>query len=247
VCSSSAHALTEWRACRPAGQDAPLARIEGQRATWARIRRPHECASLTVRRPASSGPFALYYNRYLAITLKHYDAATYYDHLIEMHEVLTSNWMLLRRLTTKAHPAVRFIHGLRTLATRAELADFRRIRAMLGRDAHFGAFHDGRSNSLPDFYTQLFEERLGRYAELMPPEARRPIVEPPAPLAEWGATAPPRWPFRDPDGRRPRLRSLRQRRNRLLPRRRRSSGLLGGDDALPASAIFALGPSSTFT
>ena len=76
------------------------------------------------------------------------------------------------------------IDDTRTLATRAELADFRRIRAMLGGDAHFRAFHDGRSNRLPDFYTQLFEERLGRYAELMPPEARRPILEPPAPPAD---------------------------------------------------------------
>ena len=131
-----------------------------------------------------SMPFAFYYNPYLAITLKHYDTTTYYDHLIDMHEVLTSNAMLLRRLTTHAHPAIRFIHALRTLATRAELRDFRRIRAMLGRDAQFRAFHEGRSNELPVFYARLFEKRLGRYAELVPPRARRPVLEPPAPPAE---------------------------------------------------------------
>ncbi len=128
-------------------------------------------------------PFAFYYNPYLAITLRHYDTATYYDHLIDMHEVLTSNKMLLRRLSTKAHPAVRFVHTLRTLATRAELADFRRIRAMLGSDAHFRVFHEGRSDELPAFYTHLFERRLGRYAQLVPPQARRPMLEPPAPPA----------------------------------------------------------------
>jgi hypothetical protein len=101
-----------------------------------------------------------------------------------MHELLTSSAMLLRRLVTKAHPTVRFIHALRTLATRAELADFRRIRAMLGSDAQFRAFHEGRSNEVPAFYLRLFEKRLGRYAELLPAQARRPVLEPPAAPAE---------------------------------------------------------------
>jgi hypothetical protein len=129
-------------------------------------------------------PFAFYYNPYLAITLKHYDAATYYDHLIDLHELLTSNRMLVRRLTAKTRPAVRFIHLLRTLATRVELADLRRIRAALGRDAQLRAFHEGRLDRLPDFYTHLLQKRLGRYAELFPPEARRPILAAPAPVAE---------------------------------------------------------------
>ena len=129
-------------------------------------------------------PFAFYYNPYLAITLKHYNVTTYYDHLIDMHEKLTSNAMLLRRVGTKAHPAVRFVHVLRTFATRAELADFRRIRAMLGSDAQFRAFHEGRSQELPAYYARLFEKRLGRYAELLPAQARCPILERPAPAAE---------------------------------------------------------------
>jgi hypothetical protein len=136
-------------------------------------------------------PFALYYNPYLAITLKHYDTTTYYDHLIDMHEVLTSNAMLLRRLTTKAHPIVRFVHALRTLATRVELGDFRRIRAMLGADAQFRAFHEGRSEDLPSFYARLLDKRLGRYAQLLPPAALRPILEPPTALTR---------PTRNPQG-----------------------------------------------
>jgi hypothetical protein len=129
-------------------------------------------------------PFAFYYNPYLAITLKHYDAASYYDHLIDMHELLTSNRMLLRRLTTRAHVAVRFFHSLRTLATRVELAEFRRIRAALARDPQLRAFHEGRSDRLPDFYTRLLQKRLGRYTQLLPPEALRPILAPPAPPVE---------------------------------------------------------------
>jgi radical SAM superfamily enzyme YgiQ (UPF0313 family) len=131
-----------------------------------------------------SMPFAFYSNPYLAITLKHYDPATYYDHFIDMHEVLSSNAMLLRRLRTKVHFGVRFVHTLRTLETRVDLARYHRIRAMLRSDAQFRAFHEGRSSELPAFYTRLLEKRLGRYAELLPAEARRPVLEPPPPPAE---------------------------------------------------------------
>ena len=113
-------------------------------------------------------PFAFYYNPYLAITLRHYDTATYYDHLIDMHELLTSNKMLLRAPEDEGTPrGVRFVHTLRTLATRAELADFRRIRAMLGSDAHFRAFHEGAPTSSRLLHASV-RERLGRYAELVP-------------------------------------------------------------------------------
>jgi hypothetical protein len=50
---------------------------------------------------------------------------------------------------------------------------------MLASDAQFRAFHEGRSRALPTFYANLFERRLGRLAELLPPETRYPILEPP--------------------------------------------------------------------
>jgi hypothetical protein len=136
-------------------------------------------------------PFAFYYNPYLAITLKHYDPVDYYDHLIELHEELTSNAMLARRLTTDSHPAVRFVHALRTLGTRRELAAFREIRARLARDPRFRAFHENRSADLPEYYHRLYERRLGRYAELM---SRRDRI----PRLEEGPGSPHRAPPRSP-------------------------------------------------
>jgi len=129
----------------------------------------------------SALPFAFYYNPYLAITLKHYDPVTYYGHLIEIHESITSCAMLYRRLTTDKSRLVRFVHGLRTLATRAELAHFRELQALLRSDARMRAFHEGRSSTLPEYYQDLFEKRLGRYAELLPRELRTPVLEEPAP------------------------------------------------------------------
>lgn len=135
-------------------------------------------------------PFAFYYNPYLAITLKHYDPVAYYDHLIDMHVDLSRHRMLVRRLATQARPAVRFVHGLRTVAARYELAAFRQIREMLCTNARFRAFHEGRTETLPELYHRLFEQRLGRFAELIPRNTRRPILEPPGAVKAAPASRP---------------------------------------------------------
>jgi radical SAM superfamily enzyme YgiQ (UPF0313 family) len=135
-----------------------------------------------------SMPFAFYYNPYLAITLKNYAPIDYYDRLIDLHAAMTSQRMLLRRLSTDARPAIRFVHTLRTIATRNELAEFRAIRRLLVGDARFRAFHEARSDALPDYYHALFDRRLGRYAELIPRRERAPVLEPP--LSSGSATGP---------------------------------------------------------
>jgi hypothetical protein len=122
-------------------------------------------------------PFAFYYNPYLAITLKNYDPVRYYGHLIEMHEVIASTAMLRRRLLFRSRPLVRFIHALRTLAARIELAEFRRLREMLLTDRAFLAFHEGTSDVLPAFYHDHLDKRLGRYAELFPRHERTPLLD----------------------------------------------------------------------
>ncbi|HJT08287.1 MAG TPA: hypothetical protein VJ747_15250 [Stellaceae bacterium] len=122
-------------------------------------------------------PFAFYYNPYLAITIKHYDPVDYYTHLIDMHEVIVSMDMLRRRLLFRSRVLVRFVHALRTLAARSELAEFRRLRALLLADPVFRAFHEGTRDELPDYYHHRLDERLGRYAELFPRPERRPVLD----------------------------------------------------------------------
>ncbi len=137
-------------------------------------------------------PFAFYYNPYLAITLKHYDPVDYYDHLIDMHEVLTSGRMLLRRLATDTPTPVRMVHALRTLGTRHELAAFRGIRRMLVRNQQFRAFHEHRIGDLRDFYHQLFKRRLGRFAELISRADRVPILGDAVPPGQAPRSSPKR-------------------------------------------------------
>jgi len=122
-------------------------------------------------------PFAFYYNPYLAITLRHYDPLTYYDHLIDMHDLLASRHMLTKRLLAKCRPAIRFIHSLRTFAARRELAAFRRVRNELVTDPAFAAFHEGRTERLPAYYHWAVRVRMGHYAELLSPADLTPVCE----------------------------------------------------------------------
>ena len=125
-------------------------------------------------------PFAFYYNPYLAIRLKYYTPLAYYDHLIDIHETLASNAMLVRRLWTGQKVAIRFIHSLRTYAARQELGDLRRIRAMLVKDRQFQAFHEGETEILPEFYNWELQRRLGPYASLLDATERTPVFAPSA-------------------------------------------------------------------
>jgi hypothetical protein len=122
-------------------------------------------------------PFAFYYNPYLSIVLKHYSTSEYYDHLIDIHEVMSSRAMLWQRLRTSTRPAIRFIHALRTFGARRELAELREIRRRLSQDRRFIAFHCGDVKELPEFYHRQLERRLGRYAELLSRDDRTPVFD----------------------------------------------------------------------
>jgi hypothetical protein len=123
-----------------------------------------------------SMPFAFYYNPYLVTTLRHYTAEQFYDRMIRLFDVQTSAAAILRR--SRAISGV--YHGmnlLRSFSARRMLAEFRILREQLRSDAGFRAFHAGRHDRLPGFYTRRFRQLLGRYAELLSPADRRPLLQ----------------------------------------------------------------------
>ena len=63
---------------------------------------------------------------------------------------------------------------------RQDLTVLRLLRKMLATDAEFRAFHEGRTRLLPEFYHRCYEQKLGRYADLMPRAERIPELEKPA-------------------------------------------------------------------
>ncbi|MCB1499252.1 MAG: hypothetical protein KDK07_05605 [Bauldia sp.] len=128
----------------------------------------------------SEMPFSFYFTPYLAIVLQNYDPISYYDYLIKLNEIASSKKMAVRRLGTRQPLVMKFVNLLRTFATRRDIQDFRTIRDLLVTDRAFLAFHEGRTNTLPEYYAHNYRRRLGRFAELLPPSASTPILEQPA-------------------------------------------------------------------
>ncbi len=126
-------------------------------------------------------PFSFYYAPYRVTTLKNYDPVNYYEKLIELFSHCSSGDMLKRRMKSTSNRTVKLINWARTVSTRANIRGYRRILEMLRSDAQFRAFHEGRSEVLPDFYFKEYERMLGPYAELLSRADRTPSLEPVSP------------------------------------------------------------------
>ena len=124
-------------------------------------------------------PLPLYFTmHYPVTTLKHYHPIEFYDHLIDIYDTIGSARMLARRLTARAHPYIRFLNSVRTLAGRADAREFRAVRRRMATDPQLLAFHEGRSATLPEYHQQRFDARMGDYAELIPRAERTPVLDP---------------------------------------------------------------------
>ncbi len=125
-----------------------------------------------------SMPFYFYFSQTtLVTTLKNYHPMEYYDHLIDIWREVGSAKMFTRRMLGGEPPSISFLHNLRSLIVRKEIAELRRIRNMLADGGQFRAFHEGHSGELPEYYHRKFERELGPYADLIPREERTPRLE----------------------------------------------------------------------
>ena len=122
-------------------------------------------------------PFLFYYNPYLVFVPKHYGVIEYYDLLIEVFEEMNTLGSWRRRLSNGTHWLVKAIHSVQAAGARSEVKEFKRIRQLLATDSNFLAFHERRSDRLPDFYQHRFEQRLGQYSELLSIDEQRPHFE----------------------------------------------------------------------
>jgi radical SAM superfamily enzyme YgiQ (UPF0313 family) len=156
---------------------------------------PLYAAYMADRRVLSAMPFSFYYTPFLVTTLTHYDPVDYYAKLIDIYSAMTGAAMLARRLVARSSWGILVLHVLRTLGMQQDLATFRRLRGMLRADRHVRAFHEGRSDVLPEFYHAAYERKLGRYAVLLSRTERIPELEPP-PGTDVGR---PRWSEPLPD------------------------------------------------
>ena len=145
-----------------------------------------------------SMPLALYCSPYLALSLRNYDPIEFYDNQIDLLAASTSMKLTAKRLTMRDHLAIKIGRLAQTSAVRHDIREMRRIRAELKRDPALRAFHEGRVEGLPQFYSRHLDQRLGRYAELLSQAERIPVhagatVEPAPPRRQPGL-APIRYP-----------------------------------------------------
>ncbi len=129
-------------------------------------------------------PFSFYYLPYVVLRLEHYHPIEYYEKLIELHEVATSNRLLARRLVAGRTRGAKAHLALRTFGMRSDLAALRKILKRLRTDPELLAFHEGRTDELPAFYRRRYRAALGPFSELISDEEMRPVLDPPAPVAE---------------------------------------------------------------
>ena len=130
-------------------------------------------------------PFAFYYNPYMVTTFRHYDPVEYYGHFIDIHTAIASAATFARRLSAKGPMALHLVDALRGFSVRCDLVEMRRLHRRLLDNPGFRAFHEGRSNRLPEYYRWRFRERLGRFADLLSAEDLVPQLEPGEIMSVW--------------------------------------------------------------
>lgn len=137
-------------------------------------------------------PFTFYTMPYLTLRLKNYDPISYFEKMIDLHELVTSNEMLIQRLRISSSLHIKIAHYYRTYTARRRLEAFHLSLDHLKSDPHYLAFHKGETGVLPDVYAYMYQRKLGKYAELMPIEESGPNLsaEPVTPLIPGAPTVP---------------------------------------------------------
>jgi hypothetical protein len=131
---------------------------------------------LNENRILTSMPFTFYYMPYLVFMLKNYNAATFYKKLIDIISYVSSGSMLLKRLKGAPAPFPAGYNLVKTLGNRQMIARLRQILDLLNTDQQFRAFHEHKTEVLPEFYHRQYERLLGSYSSLMSRDDRKPIL-----------------------------------------------------------------------
>ena len=132
---------------------------------------------LEQKRILTAMPLAFYYSPYLVTTLKHYGAIDFYRQLIDISAYAGSRPLWWQRMRSVTNWSTRFLMSMRKVRVSQRVREFRSILNMLTTDPQFLAFHEGRSDVLPEFYHREYERLLGPYAALLSREDRTPVMD----------------------------------------------------------------------
>ena len=125
-----------------------------------------------------------YIKPFLSLILKNYDPVTYYEKMVDLHQVATSSKLLKSRMKSSPSLKIKMIHFYRNLASKGLINTYKSILHRLKTDQQFLAFHSAETDVLPGEYVNLYRKQLGHYAELAPVEDSRPLLtsEPVTPI-----------------------------------------------------------------
>jgi radical SAM superfamily enzyme YgiQ (UPF0313 family) len=121
-------------------------------------------------------PFRFYYAPYATLKIRNYGPVDYYQKLIDLFEHSSSLAMLRRRAAARPTKTEKLVDAVRTLSTRAELAEYRRILGVMKTDRDVRKFHEGEDGELPAFYRREYARGLGRYASVLTDSDRCPVL-----------------------------------------------------------------------
>jgi hypothetical protein len=116
-------------------------------------------------------PLSFCWAPHLTVILKHYDALSYYQRMVDLYSFLVSDKLSRIRLAAKIPWFVKVVNAYRTFANQVVLADLQKIAHCLRLDPQLRAFHAGETPVVPEIYASAYRRQLGRYAALMPLEA----------------------------------------------------------------------------
>ncbi len=85
--------------------------------------------------------------------------------------------MMKRRIKSASYWKIKFIYRFWAIEAKKDNNVYRRILEQLRSDSRFRAFHEGRSEVLPEFYRKEYDKMLGPYAELLSQSERTPNLE----------------------------------------------------------------------
>jgi hypothetical protein len=122
-------------------------------------------------------PFTFYYTPYLVMQLKHYDPLEYYEQMLRFYAVVTSGVMLARRVWHTQRYRLKALQVLRTLSMCDGGAKLRRVWRRLKADRELRAFHEGKRDTLPEFYRNEYRRKLGPYADLLTEADMTPCLD----------------------------------------------------------------------
>jgi len=123
-------------------------------------------------------PFIFYYTPHLVMRPKNYEPIDYIEKMLDLSEYATSSEMQKLRSQSTHSFLHKISHRIRNLEASGLNLQYRKVLQLMRSDQTFLAFHEGRSDTLPDYYRQQCAKLLGKYTGLLSDNDIKPDLTP---------------------------------------------------------------------